>query len=574
MSSGKVSRLTIRTLLVACTLAVSSLAALSARSDNSVFSAYSPSRNYTGTQILSPEACNNGIYDCTGQTFYEKDLTRLPPLADTYPLDMVFESFMYELPIDDYVEKLTEVLNSVSLGATGRGGKALLRYMASAAGGPIFGFSKDFAQRVVNLFVSAKEVTEEPNFHAMAEEAVNQAPTGFLYNLSGVLNNIPNKVAFFNLARQLPGVLRTRSVEYLYYAGLQEDAIDFMDDTFAINRLVHIQMVIPTASKNLLGAAMNYTQDYLSGQIEPSDGDALSVMQRKSATQPYIDISPKWAPQSGFYVGAYMKALISLQYRMPEGSKLRLFPTTTADGQHLTCEVVFMYPDENGALKYSPVLEIIRDWGSPDSASWLTDRIAQRNLVAKDLISYRDKAMDYLWGSPSSLPVFNPIDAEMIQILADLVKEYLQNPDEQCEYCNNFDFRDYPTPRHADVKQSGYYMAAVDAGDMVFYTDMFASQETASPRITMKRVSFDKVDAAIMTRLDIQRINRYASVLRGIKPFDPVNKQLEMAFLKLLVSQVTTNFGESGIREIIGADPVDFPHPVLQSIYGSLIRRR
>ena len=482
MCSGKTVRLTISTFSGVLVLAIYSLVTVSAQADIPDISIYSSSGSYSGTQILSPEECNNGTFNCTGDIFYEKDLTRLPPLADIYPLDLVHESFMHELPVNEYTEKLTEIISSVSLGATARGIKALLRYMAS-----------------------------------------------------GTLNNIPNKIAFLKIARKLPGVLYTRVIEYLYYAGLQEDAIDLIDDTFEINRLVHMQMVIPEASKSMPGSAVNYTRNYFSSPVEHTDN--LAVMEKKSATQPYIDITPKWTPKPGFYLNAYLKALISLKHQMPEGSKLRLFPTSTADGQYLTCEVIIMYPDDTGTLRYSQVLEIIRDWGSPDSASWITDRIAQRNLVTQDLISYRDQTLNYLRGSPSSLPAFNPIDAEMIQILADLVKEYLQDPDAQCEFCNNFDFRDYPTPRHVDIKQSGYYMAAVDAGDMVFFVDLFASQNTASPRITMKKVPFDKVDEDIMTKLDSQRIERYPSVMFGLKPFDPVNRQLELAFLKMLVSQ-------------------------------------
>lgn len=532
MCSGRAARLTICT-FTAAFVVVSSLATASAQTDS--------------TEACNNGMLNNGMLNCTGNTLYGKNLSRLPSLADTYPLDLIHESFMFELPVDEYVEKLAEVLCSVSPGATEQDGKALLHYMTGTTGGPVYGFGRDFAQRVMNLFVRARDAEEDPDYYAMAQEAITRTPNGFLYNLSEGPNNISNK-----------------------------EAIDLIDDTFEINRLVHMQMVIPTASKSLPEAAETDTQNHFSSQNERANN--LAIMRKKSATQPYIDITPKWVPKPGFYLSAYMKALISLRHRMPEGSTLRLFPTTTADGQYLTCEVIIMYPDESGALKYSPVLEIIRDWGTPDSAGWLTDRIAQRNLVAQDLISYRDQPLNHLRGNlsgnPSSLPVFNPIDAEMIQILADLIKEYLQDPDAQCEYCNNFDFRDYPAPRHVKIKQSGYYMAAVDAGDMVFFVDLFASQNTASPRITMKKVPFSRVDPDIMTRLDAHRINRYDSVLSGVNPFDPVNKQLELAFLKLLVSQITTNFGKSGIQKIIGTDAVDFPHPVVQSIYSSMIKQR
>ena len=246
------------------------------------------------------------------------------------------------------------------------------------------------------------------------------------------------------------------------------NSVDLIEDAFEANQLIHMRIVIP---------------------------------RKQSNSEPYIVISPKGNPKPGFYVSRYIKALIKLQKQLPQGSTLRLFPTTTSDGNYLTCKVVLTYPDASGKMKKSQVLEIIRDWGTPGSASWLTDRIPQGNLVTN--------TFDNLQKHTVSLPAFNPVDAEMIEILAELVQDYLKDPDMLCENCNNFDFRDKPTPKPANIKQSGHHLAAIDAGGMVFYVDTFTPYNRISPRITLKKVAFKHVKTETMTRLDEQRMQNY-----------------------------------------------------------------
>lgn len=361
--------------------------------------------------------------------------------------------------------------------------------------------------------------------------------------------------------------LYTRTFEYLYSAGLLSDSIELYDDDDLVNGVAFIRFTLPANSRNSYFASIsNAVTSYFYGE------DVYSGVRGLSANQPYIDIEPASAKKPlvvGVYdSNPYLRNLLTLAETMSEGATLRVFPGTDPTTGELNYKVVLLYLGENGSLtSQSPVVEIKKNWGTSAEGLWLTDKMARNTLFKQ---TYNPYLYDYLWGTDEHLSVYNPVDADMIAELAlvvDLIRQkgFMLPPAISGSHS---------APQPVVIKQSGFNLAAVDAGGVVYYVDKFLSQDYESPTMTVKVTSIDEIDESRLVSLEEKRLNRFEKALRGQKPFDPARDRMEMAILKLFLNNIFTSYADAGARAAMGMDKVRYPDPLFADIEQTLFLRQ
>ena len=404
----------------------------------------------------------------------------------------------------------------------------------------------------------------EPSVSTMGNIAQKASELGF----TGSVKMIASNWGLINFSVISAMSLTTRVQETLYRMGLLGDSIELFDDDSLVNQVAFFRFTLPADSRNRYFARISGAlSDFFYGQ------DDYRNLRTMSVHQPYIDITPKSkrGPLSSpaFDSNPYLRNLVTLADAIPEGATLRIFPGTHPETGMLTYTIVMLYFTEDGQLvSQSPVIELDKHWGSNNEGVWLTDKIASGQLIKK-----RHESLIYKWFQGDDLPVYNPIDADMIAELALAVDQI-----------NEHGFMLPPripgsstAPAPVTVKQSGFYLAVVDAGGVVFYVDNFAGQNRESAQMTIKVTSIDDVDEDRLVTLENQRIHRHEIVYLGEKPYDPVRDRMEMAIIKLIVNNIITNYADAGVRFLLGMDQIRY-RTELHGLFGegeqSLFLRR
>ena len=161
-------------------------------------------------------------------------------------------------------------------------------------------------------------------------------------------------------------------------------------------------------------------------------------------------------------------------------------------------------------------------------------------------------------------PIYNPVDADMIAELALIVDQINENGFLMPARISGSG----AAPKPVTVKQSGFNLAVVDAGGVVFYVDNFAAQSRESVQMTMKVTSMDDVDEDRLVQLENQRLSRHEMVYTGEKPYDPARDRMEMAITKMFVNGIITNYADAGIRFLLGMDRIRYRSSELREVFG------